>query len=1016
MPALMEMLPDGEDIASASPQFVLHTRTQHSDLSPKTTYSVVRVSDGQTVRSFQSSGGDATALEPRLVGTSLVQLVEPDDIQRRVEVRDAATGSLQRTIDTTGRTLLHAEPTWAMVNSVGAGTGQNTVRFVRADGSLSTVPGNFPNPPQWVGGDSDTAYVVASDVDYAIDVATGARTELVFPDEGRLYAISPTHLIATAATASGDLGFRTLTLPGLQPGWSVDVPTDYRDRGFVPYGEGLAQLSLPNGATSSQYKSLRPVDLATGDLRAPVADDVFQAVPMTDGRTALVLADTPGGRIAVATGTGTTVVPLTDLPDVRERSLGLGFSGERVVASWARRDGVWSIPADGSQAWSPAYADPGFTNNDHDKRVSYAGDVAMTENDEVNRTASRFRLMWPGGSRDILGTTAFLGHGGIYVERLDYRPSGGLVEVSEVRTGAVVASYPGYGLRLIDGTRIWSQPNSAATMQSTDLAGLDPPEQAQLPAACANGQVRDVRSGWAVVRCGNQTLVVDLRSDLPAYTLPAEAVGAVLGGGFVASSFVADSAPSSPVYVEVTELATQQSRTYGPVRALAVNDNAAPELVYADPASQVRRVSLDWMTDVRGPHLTGSPQVPAAVSSTSTRALSLSWSYAEATSYDIRRGDRTGATWTLPEAWQGLSTASVTTSIAPGTGACLSARARDAVGRLSPWSQSVCQYVDGGAPVLQSPPSIPAAVASTTTRSVALTWTYADPSSGLPGAESIASYDVRRGDRTATSWTAPTPWQGLPNGSVTASIEPGSGACFSSRARDAAGNTSAWSGPVCQYVDGVAPRITSTAGSVAYPTVLRANVSHNAEATDNERVVSYDVEMALAPRNSRLGAWTRVVNARPSARFTTGAQQPGSAICMRSRARDAAGNLSAWSSARCTTAPVDDREFAKTGRTQSVTASGGIGGGYLRLVKKGSTATLSAQTGRTVGVWIRRGPKLGKADVYAGLRRIGRINFRSPITRNALVLLPVAGGFSGNVKLVSLGRTPAHIDGIVVVR
>lgn len=60
-----------------------------------------------------------------------------------------------------------------------------------------------------------------------------------------------------------------------------------------------------------------------------MADDVFQAVPLTDGRTALVLADTPGGRIAVATGTGSTLVPLTDLPDVRERSLGLGFSGER---------------------------------------------------------------------------------------------------------------------------------------------------------------------------------------------------------------------------------------------------------------------------------------------------------------------------------------------------------------------------------------------------------------------------------------------------------------------------------------------------------------------------------------------------------------------------------------------------------------------------------------------------------------------------------------------------------------
>lgn len=293
LPALMQPLPGEEDIASASPQFVLHTRTQYSELSPKTTYSVVRVSDGETVRVFQSSGDDTTALEPHVIETSLVQLVEPDHIERRVEVRDAATGSLQRTIDTTGHTLLHADLAWAMVNNVGADTGQNTVRFVRADGSINTVQGNFQSPPEWVGGDGDTVYVSGSGVDYAIDVATGVRTELNFPDGGRLYAISPTHLIAQTTTASGDRGFRTLTRPGLRPGWSVDVTTDYHDRGFVPYGDGLAQLYLPDGAPSSRYRTLRLVDLATGDFGVQVADDLFQAVPLTDGQTALLLADTP---------------------------------------------------------------------------------------------------------------------------------------------------------------------------------------------------------------------------------------------------------------------------------------------------------------------------------------------------------------------------------------------------------------------------------------------------------------------------------------------------------------------------------------------------------------------------------------------------------------------------------------------------------------------------------------------------------------------------------------------------
>lgn len=917
LPALMQPVPGGEEIASASSQFVLHTRAQYSELNPKTTYSVVRVSDGQTVRVFRSAGAETTALEPRLIATSLVQLVEPDDIQRRVEVRDAATGSLQRIIDTTGSALLHADLTWAMVNNVGADTGQNTVRFVRADGSFSTVSGNFQQPPQWLGGDTDTAYVSTFGADYAIDVDTGRRTELVFPDQARLSAVTPTHLIAQGS-ASGSRSFRTLTRSGLRPGWSVDVPTDYHDRGFLPYGEGLAQLHLPDDAPSGRYLALRPVDLATGSLQAPVTDGIAQAVPLTDGRTALVLTDTPGGRIVVATGTGGAVVPVADLPDVGEGALDLGFSGERVVASWSGRTDIWSIPADGSQAWSSANTDPGFTANDQDKNISYAGDVTMTENDTVNRNATRYRLMWPGGSRDVLGDVALLGHGGKYVERVDYRPSGGLVEVSDVRTGAVAASYPGYDVRPIEGSRIWSQPNSAAVIQGTDLEGRDPAAQAQLPGRCASGRLDDVRGRWALVRCGNETLAVDLRGALPTHTVPAHARGSVLGGGFIASVFAEASAASDPLYVEVTELATEQSRTYGPVRgqsfppgvALAANDNRSPELVYADPASQVRRITLEWMTtDGRGPYLTGSPQVPAAVSSTAPHEVSLSWSYADATSYDVRLGDRAGASWRYPEAWQGLPTASVTASIAAG-----------------------------------------------------------------------------------------------------------SGACFASRARDVAGNVSDWSEPVCQYLDGVSPTITSTSGSVAYPTVLRAPVSYNAVATDNEQVASYDVEMAVAPRNRRLGAWTRVVDAQPSARFTTGAQPPGSAICMRSRARDAAGNATGWSTARCTTAPVDDRELAKTGRTKSVSARGGIGGGYLTLLKKGSTATLSGQTGRTVGVWIRRGPHLGRADVYAGKRRIGRISFRSAATRQGLVLLRVAGGFTGNVRLVSLDKPPVHIDGIVVVR
>ena len=159
-----------------------------------------------------------------------------------------------------------------------------------------------------------------------------------------------------------------------------------------------------------------------------------------------------------------------------------------------------------------------------------------------------------------------------------------------------------------------------------------------------------------------------------------------------------------------------------------------------------------------------------------------------------------------------------------------------------------------------------------------------------------------------------------------------------------------------------------------------------------------------------------MVRAGASAGWTTAAQVPGSQVCLRSRARDRAGNVSDWTAARCSTAPVDDRSLSRTSGTSWQTSSAAIGRTYVRLARKGAAVSLGSQTGRTVGVWVLRGPGLGSADVYAAGRSVGRISFVARTTRRELVLLPVARGFSGTVKLVSRGSARVHVDAVTVVR
>jgi len=929
------------EIPGATPEYLMHDRRQiHEDEAA--TYSIVRVSDGQTVRTIEKQSTDS-AEWPRLVDRSYVRLFRPSSGPWYVEVRDVETGALTDTIEIGTRGFAHADDEWVLAARGGATTGENHLSVVWPDGRELPVSGTWFSVPRWVGGDSSVAYVTESGKSYEIDPATGGIAPVTFPDpKAVLWAVTPTRLYGHARTWVDGAYVERFWIRDRGTGETVgpvDVADDPRMRTLYPHGEGLAALYIPDGSSISGTV-LRPVDLATGELLRAVATDVLAARRMEDGRIALAVGDVPTGRLAVTPEGAGGVRHVTDLPRIAERVADVGLSGDTVAASWLRTAGVWTTRADGGGSW--AASDPDLTfEDDRERPLRFAGDTVLVEEPrQYFRDPHRYRIGWPGGSRAFESrSSASLANGGRYVVR--GVPGTKTTEVQETRTGTVVTSWTDDGLgRVLDGDTLWSAPDAAAVMTGTYVTGRSPKQGVQLPADCASQSLRDVRGRWARLACRQGNVVVDLWSVMDPYVLPASKGYIGLGNGFVAwVDYVQETQWGDPtILLRVVDLSPgNEVRSYGQLRGegfppgpdFAVNDDGSPEIVYVDPESQVRRIDVSWIG-----------------------------------SAPTTRPDRT-------------------------------------------------------APVLRAGPGLAPAVASKDPVHVEASWTYVDVEQPHEPQSGLSSYDLRYRDRLPdggyADWVAPDAWQGTDRAVAEATLAPGETRCFAARATDRAGNTSAWSEQSCVYVDGAAPRLSRATGSPRFPTKMGRPVAYRYGATDDDTVTTYDVARRSAPRGKPLGAWRTVLSA--TKRTDTSIQgRPGSQHCFRFRARDRAGNVSAWSAPRCSVMPVDDHELVTRGRAVSLNSDQAIVGTYTRLKQRGASTTLKAQTGRRVGVWVLRRPGHGKADVYAAGRRLGRISFNGPFVRRVLVMLPATRRFSGAVRVVQVTDRPVQVDAVVVVR
>jgi hypothetical protein len=216
-------------------------------------------------------------------------------------------------------------------------------------------------------------------------------------------------------------------------------------------------------------------------------------------------------------------------------------------------------------------------------------------------------------------------------------------------------------------------------------------------------------------------------------------------------------------------------------------------------------------------------------------------------------------------------------------------------------------------------------------------------------------------------------------------------------------------------LDTVAPKFASaTAGARVS---LTSPVRYSYKFSDNVAVASYDVVYRAAAAGRLLGKWTFPLTwqaIKGAAVSVTPA--PGTDACFMVRARDARGNLSAWSPVTCSLTPHDDRAFAATVSFARLTYRTAYRGTLTQLRRSGAAAYKDGETGNRVAVTALTAPKQGVVDVYVAGTKVGRIYLTASTVSLRTFYLPVGAFRTGRVIVKSVSASPASIDAVGLLR
>jgi len=145
----------------------------------------------------------------------------------------------------------------------------------------------------------------------------------------------------------------------------------------------------------------------------------------------------------------------------------------------------------------------------------------------------------------------------------------------------------------------------------------------------------------------------------------------------------------------------------------------------------------------------------------------------------------------------------------------------------------------------------------------------------------------------------------------------------------------------------------------------------------------------------------------------------GYRYCFSVRARDRAGNVSQWSSPRCTLLPIDDLTlYTSVGWVRVDKQVGGwLGGTNSSIGEQGAwLQTFDPVSVTRVGVVAKTGPTCATIAVFVGSVRVGTLDLshQAASPRRLVLLAPFHGRRTGILKLVAMNAGEFQIDGLSV--
>lgn len=224
-------------------------------------------------------------------------------------------------------------------------------------------------------------------------------------------------------------------------------------------------------------------------------------------------------------------------------------------------------------------------------------------------------------------------------------------------------------------------------------------------------------------------------------------------------------------------------------------------------------------------------------------------------------------------------------------------------------------------------------------------------------------------------------------------------------------------------VDTTAPTVTATAPTQPFTLASSATVSWTGQdSTGGSGIAYYQVRERTAAYSSGFTAWAypstwQALNPATTSVTASGLAQGGD-YCFAVRAVDNAGNMSAWTTPRCTARPLDDRALSAGAGWARGTGSSYWNGTITTTSTHAATATRTGAELDRAGIVATRGPGMGTIAVYIGAKQIGQISLAAASTTyQNLIPLPrfSYGAATVAVKVVSSGK-PVQLDGLAVSR